>query len=77
MDTYIVDSSMCIKHIINLVWHQVKITQRLNIEDSMKPIRRTQGMNFGFNRGVRSVSADRSVTWSGTEVARFDDMFRD
>jgi hypothetical protein len=33
-------------------------------------------MKSGFNRGARSVNVDWSVAWSGTEVARFNDMFR-
>jgi hypothetical protein len=31
------------------------------IEDSMKPLIKTQCMKTGFNRVVRSVSADQSV----------------
>jgi hypothetical protein len=61
MDTCIADSSMYVEHIINPVQHWVKITRRLKIEGSMKPIRRTRCMKSGFNRGVRSVNVDRLV----------------
>jgi hypothetical protein len=56
IDTCIADSSMRIKHIINPMQHWIKITRRLKIEGSMKPIRRTQCMKFDFNRGVPSVN---------------------
>jgi hypothetical protein len=52
---------MCIKYIINPVWHRVKLIRRLKIEDSMKPINGTRCMKSGLNEGVRSVSVDQSV----------------
>jgi hypothetical protein len=61
MGMCIVDSSMCIKHIINPVHHRIEITQRLKIEGCMKPIIRTQSMKSDFNRDVLSVNVDRSV----------------
>jgi hypothetical protein len=60
-DTCIVDSSMCIKHIINPVNHRVKIIRRLKIKGSVKPIRRTRYMKYDLNEGVQSVNADRLV----------------
>jgi hypothetical protein len=59
--TRIADSSMCIKQIINPVWHQVKLIIRLKIEGYVKLVSGTQCMKSGFNRGVRSVSADEPV----------------
>jgi hypothetical protein len=38
LSTCVVDSSMCIEHIINLVWYRVKLIIRLKIEGSVKPI---------------------------------------
>jgi hypothetical protein len=61
INTCIVDSSVCIEYIINPVQHWVKIIKGLKIEGIMKPIRGSQHMKFGFNGGVRSVNADRSV----------------
>jgi hypothetical protein len=45
-----------------------KVIRRLNIEGSVKQIRGTWCIKFGLNEGVRSVNADQSVAWSGTEV---------
>jgi hypothetical protein len=46
LSTRVADSSMCIEHIINLVWHQVKLTIRLKIEGSVKPISGTRCMSL-------------------------------
>jgi hypothetical protein len=45
--TCVADSSMCIKHIINPLQHRVKVIRRLKTEDSMEPIRISQGMKSG------------------------------
>jgi hypothetical protein len=44
--------------------------KELKIGDSVKQIEETRCMRLGSNGGVRSVNADRSVAWSGTEVTR-------
>jgi hypothetical protein len=68
--THVTDSSMCIKHIINPVRHQVKLIRRMKIEGSVKPISGTRCMKSGLNGVVWSVSANQLVAWSGNEVTR-------
>jgi hypothetical protein len=61
LSTRVVDSSMCIEHIINPVWYRVKLIIIWKIEGSTKPISRTRCVKSDFNEGVRLVSADQPV----------------
>jgi hypothetical protein len=38
---------MCIEHIINPQQHQVKVIRRIETEDGVKPIRKSQCMKSG------------------------------